>query len=263
MSRYFINLLFLIITWSAFNQNKPIDLNPKDTIEYKQSYGLGLGIDLSRIITGALDDNYKGFEIVADYRLTQNLYLAAELGTEEKTRQEDLYNFTTSGNYIKLGVNKNNYTNWYGEQNLIYMGARLAFSTFDNTLNNYQYFDTNRYWSPDGFANGSDIPEKFSGLTATWIEGVFGTKVELFSNLYMGASIRLGLILSQKEDDDERFPNLWIPGFNKVTWDSNFGIGYNYSISYYLPLYKKKNKIKKKIENSTEPEGPPKPKERL
>lgn len=261
MSRYFINLLFLLITCLVFSQSKPIDLNPKDTVEYKQSYGLGLGIDLSRIITGALDDNYKGFEIVADYRLTQNLYLAAELGTEEKTRQEDLYNFTTSGNYLKIGVNKNTYANWYGERNLIYMGGRLAFSTFDNTLNNYQYFDTNRYWSPDGFSNGSDVPEKFSGLNATWIEGVFGTKVEVFSNLYMGASIRLGLILSQNED--ERFPNLWIPGFNKVTWDSNFGIGYNYSISYFLPLYKKKNKIKKKIELSSEPQGPPKPKERL
>ena len=261
MSRYFINLLFLLITCLVFSQSKPIDLNPKDTVEYKQSYGLGLGIDLSRIITGALDDNYKGFEIVADYRLTQNLYLAAELGTEEKTRQEDLYNFTTSGNYLKIGVNKNTYANWYGERNLIYMGGRLAFSTFDNTLNNYQYFDTNRYWSPDGFSNGSDVPEKFSGLNATWIEGVFGTKVEVFSNLYMGASIRLGLILSQNED--ERFPNLWIPGFNKVTWDSNFGIGYNYSISYFLPLYKKKNKIKKKIELSSEPQGPPKPKERI
>jgi hypothetical protein len=64
----------------------------------------------------------------------------------------------------------------------------------------------------------------------------------------MGASIRLGLILAQKED--ERFPNLWIPGFNKVTNDSRFGVGYNYSISYFLPLYKKKNKNKKKIQAS-------------
>ncbi|MEP2237412.1 MAG: DUF6048 family protein, partial [Maribacter sp.] len=227
MSRFFTSLLFILISCSVLSQNKPIDLNPKDTLVHKQSYGISLGIDLSRIITGALDDNYQGFEIVADYRLTQNLYLAAELGNEEKTRQEDLYNFTTSGNYIKLGINKNTYANWYGEHNLIYMGARLGFSTFENTLNNYQYFDTNRYWNPDSFANGSDIPENFSGLNATWIEAVFGTKVEIFNNFYMGASVRLGLLLHQKEDD--RFPNLCIPGFNKVTWDSNFGIGYNYS----------------------------------
>lgn len=230
----------------AFGQSKPIDLNPKDSVEYKQSYGLRLGVDLSRPIMSFLNDNYTGLEIVADYRLNQNLYLAAELGTEDKTKQEDLFNFTTSGSYLKVGVNKNNYANWYGEQNLIYIGGRLAFSTFENTLNNYQYFDTNRYWNPDDFATGSEVPENFSGLSATWLEAVFGTKVELFSNIYMGASIRLGLLLSQKED--ERFPNLWIPGFNKVTNDSRFGVGYNYSISYFLPLYKKENKVKKIVD---------------
>lgn len=230
----------------AFGQSKPIDLNPKDTIVYKQSFGIRLGIDLSRPITSFLDDNYTGLELIADYRINQSLYIAAELGNEKKTGQEDLFNFTTSGSYLKVGVNKNNYSNWYGERNLIYIGGRLAFSTFENTLNDYQYFNTNRYWNPDNFAGGTgEVPEKFSGLAATWLEAVFGTKVELLPNIYMGASIRLGLLLAQKED--ERFPNLWIPGFNKVTRDSRFGVGYNYSISYFIPLYKKQNKVKKKI----------------
>lgn len=248
MSRFFINLLFILATCLAFGQSKPIDLNPKDSVKYKQSYGLRIGVDLSRPIVSFLDENYTGFEIVADYRLNQNLYLAAELGTEDKTKQEDLFNFTTSGSYLKVGVNKNNYANWYGEQNLIYIGGRLAFSTFENTLNNYQYFDSNRYWNPDGFAPGSEVPENFSGLSATWLEAVFGTKVELFSNIYLGASIRLGLLLSQKED--EGFPTLWIPGFNKVTSDSRFGVGYNYSISYFIPLYKKGDKVNKNIQET-------------
>ena len=249
MSRFFTNLSFILFTCLVFAQDKPIDLNPKDSVEYKQSYGIRIGIDLSRPLISFLDNNYTGFEIVADYRLKQNLYIAAELGNEEKTKQEDLFNFTTSGSYLKVGINKNNYANWYGEQNLIYIGGRLAFSTFENTLNNYQYFNTNRYWSPDTFSNGTrEVPQNFSGLSATWLEAVFGTQVELFSNIYMGASIRLGLLLAQKED--ERFPNLWIPGFNKVTNDSRFGVGYNYSISYFLPLYKKKNKNKKKIQAS-------------
>lgn len=239
----------------AFGQSKPIDLNPKDSIEYKQSFGLSLGADISRIIRSTLDDNYKGFEIVADYRLTPNLYIAAELGNEEKTKQEDLYNFTTSGNYIKVGVNKNNYTNWYGEHNLIYVGGRIAFSTFENTLNNYQYFDTNRYWNTDDFANGSTVPEKFPGLTATWLEGVFGTKVEVFKNLYVGGSIRLGILLSPNPKSFERFPILYIPGFNKTTNDSRFGVGYNYSISYFLPFYKKKKKSLEKAISTNEDNG--------
>ena len=254
MSRFFISLSILLMGCTAFSQSEPIDLNPKDTVVYQQSYGLRLGIDVSRPIISSLDDNYTGFEIVADYRFNQKLYIAAELGNEKKTKQEDLFNFTTSGSYLKVGVNKNTYANWYGEQNLIYIGGRLAFSTFQNTLNDYQYFNTNRYWSPTGFTNGTgNVPENYSGLSATWLEAVLGTNVELFSNVYMGASIRLGLLLAQKED--ERFPNLWIPGFNKVTNDSRFGVGFNYSISYFLPLYKKKNQIKIKTEDTTEVEN--------
>jgi len=240
MLRFFISLYAFFMIPMAFCQSEPIDLNPKDTLDFKQTYGLRLGIDLSRPIISFLNDGYTGLEIVADYRLNKNLYVAAEIGNEEKSKQEDLYNFTTSGSYLKVGINKNTYANWFGEQNLIYMGGRIGFSTFENTLNNYQYFNTNRYWSPDGFANSNAAPENFSGLSASWLEAVFGSQVELFANIYMGASIRLGFILTQKEN--ERFPNLFIPGFNKVTDNSRFGVGFNYSISYFLPLYKKKDK---------------------
>ncbi|MFS4456600.1 DUF6048 family protein [Maribacter sp. 2304DJ31-5] len=252
MLRYFISLLLFLslIGGYSYGQDKPIDTRPKDTVVYKQSYGLRAGIDLSRPILGFLDDDYTGVEIVADYRLTQTLYIAGELGNEEKTKQEDLLNFTTSGSYIKIGVDNNTYANWYGEQNSIFIGGRLAYSTFSHTLNNYQYFDSNRYWNPDGFAPGSDVSEEFSGRSAAWIEAVFGTKVELFANIFLGASVRLGFLFT--DTSDTRFPDLWIPGFNKVTDGSKFGVGYNYSISYFLPFYKKKNKTKKKIAETGE-----------
>jgi len=227
-------------------QSKPIDTQPKDTVVYQQAFGIRVGLDLSRIIMSSLDDNYTGLELVADYRLTEDLFLAAELGNEDKTRQEDLYEFNTSGSYIKVGVDRNTYANWYGERNLIFYGGRLGFSTFNNTINNYQIFDTNRYWNPEGFATGSETPEEISGRTATWIEAVLGTKVELLPNIYLGASIRLGFLFT--DANEGRFPILYVPGFNKVTWDSKFGVGYNYSISYFLPLYKKKNKVKKVAE---------------
>lgn len=243
MLRYIISLGIFLGTTSIFAQSKPIDTQPKDTVVYEQSYGLRLGLDLSRIIMSSLDDDYTGLEIVADYRLTEDLYLATELGNENKTRQEDLYNFNTTGSYLKVGVDRNTYANWYGEQNLIFYGGRFGFSTFNNTLDNYRIFDNNRYWSPDDFAVGSETPEEFSGRTASWIEAVLGTKVELLPNIYLGASVRLAFLFTDAQDG--RFPILYVPGFNKVTWDSKFGVGYNYSISYFLPLYKKKNKAKK------------------
>ncbi|WP_027077570.1 DUF6048 family protein [Maribacter antarcticus] len=246
MLKYFISLTLVLSMVTVFAQGKPIDTQPKDTIIYQQSYGIRVGFDLSRIIISSLDDNYTGLELVADYRLTQDLYLAAELGNEDKTKQEDLYEFNTSGSYIKVGIDRNTYANWYGERNLIFYGARLGFSTFSNTINNYQIFDTNRYWNPEDFATDSETPEEFSGRNASWIEAILGTKVELLPNIYLGASIRLGFLFT--DANEGRFPLLYVPGFNKVTWDSKFGVGYNYSISYFLPLYKKKNKIKKVTE---------------
>ncbi|WP_395076160.1 DUF6048 family protein, partial [Flavobacterium sp.] len=35
------------------------------------------------------------------------------------------------------------------------------------------------------------------------------------------------------------FDNLYIPGFNR-TYDGKFGVGWNYTISYFIPLYKSK-----------------------
>lgn len=242
--------MFLMVSF-VWSQSKPIDLQPKDTLQKTQKYGLRVGVDLSKILLSTLDENYTGLELVGDYRLKQNLYIAAELGNEKLTKQEDLYNFTTSGSYLKLGVDYNVYENWFGMNNLIHVGGRYAFSTFGNTLNNYQIFSTNRYFENEQFAFGSDVAEEFSGLNASWIEAVIGTKVELFSNLYLGASVRLGILITNKEDN--RFPNLWIPGFNKVTDNSRFGASYNYTISYFIPLYKKTKETKKIIQEKTPP----------
>jgi hypothetical protein len=235
-------------------QSKPIDLQPKDTIAYKQPYGLRAGIDLSRPALAFFNSDYTGLEIVGDYRLTQNLYLAGELGNEKRTSQEELtnidiasstplYNFTTTGSYLKLGVDLNTYENWYGMNNSIFIGGRYAFSTFSQTVNSSFIYDSNRYWNADGFAPGTINNIEYGSLNASWLEFLLGIKTELFANFYLGATVRLGFLISNKEADN--FPNLWIPGFNKVTEGSNFGVGYNYSISYLLPLYRKAKSPKK------------------
>lgn len=252
MLKYIISLSFIFLVSVGWSQSKPVDLQPKDTLQKTERYGIRAGIDLSKILQSTLDEDYTGFELVADYRLKSNLYLAAELGNEKATKQEDLYNFTASGSYLKFGVDYNTYENWFGMSNLIYIGGRYAFSSFSQTLNNYQVFSTDRYFEEGEFANGSDVPVAFSSLSASWLEAILGVKVELFSNIYLGASVRLGLLVSNKEP--ENFQNLWIPGFNKVTDNSKFGSSYNYSITYFIPLYKKKKQPKKQVV-SPEPES--------
>lgn len=240
MLKYFTNILILLVSFCGFAQAN----STKDTITYKQKYGLRVGVDLSRVVLSFVDEDYTGIEFVGDYRLRENLFIAGELGNETRTDTEGvgssaLYNFTTSGNYLKLGLDFNTYNNWFGEQNFITIGGRLAFSSFSQTLNSFSIFNSDRFFNED-FVNIATSPEEFSGRTASWLELVVGFKTEVFSNIYMGITARLGFLIT--ESDQERFPNLWIPGFNKVTDNSNFGIGYNYTISYFLPLYKKAKK---------------------
>ena len=242
MLKYIISTFLFICCFIGYGQENNSQA-AIDSVAYKQTYGLRVGVDLSRPLRGFLTEGYSGLELVGDYRLSFKLYLAGELGNEQRTKQEDLYNFNTSGSYIKLGVDFNTYDNWYGEQNMIYFGGRYAFSTFSQTLNNYQIFDSNRYWSPDGFAEGSSEPIKFEGLNASWLELVAGIKAELFARIYLSSSVRLGFLLTNK--DPENFKNLFIPGFNRVTDGARFGVGYNFTLSYLIPIYKKTKTLKK------------------
>lgn len=205
----------------------------KDTVKPTKTerYGIRAGLDLHRLAKSLYDTDYKGFEIVADYRLTKKIYIAGEFGNEKKTVDEDQLNFTTSGSYIKLGFDYNTYHNWLDMENMIFVGMRYGGSTFSQQLNSYIIYNTNPY-----FGQTTNYPgQKFDGLNASWLEFVTGIKAELFNNLYLGFSVRLNYLVSEKKP--ENFDNLFIPGFNR-TYDGKFGVGFNYGLSYFIPLYK-------------------------
>lgn len=233
MSKSFFSLL-LLVSFSSFGQeNKPLTdtVSPAPAVA-SQRYGLRVGADLYRFGRSFYDDDFNGFEIVADYRLSKKYYAAAELGTVDFTVDDDQLNFTTKGSYIKIGFDYNAYENWLDMENMIYAGMRYGFSTFSQNLNSYTIYDPSNY-----FEEVTQYPDRnYSGLTAHWIEVVGGVKAELFNNLYLGFSIRLNMLLSESKPDN--FANLYIPGFNR-TYEGNFGAGFNYSISYFIPLYKK------------------------
>ena len=209
--------------------------NAQDSIQkFPERYGLRVGVDLHRLSKSFYDDNYRGLEIVGDYRLTKKFYIAGELGNEEKTVDDDRLNFTTNGSYFKVGFDYNAFENWLNMENMIYAGMRVGFSSFDHQVNSYKiYENNNNYYGQTIIATG----EKFSGQTASWVEIVGGVKAELFNNLYLGFSVRLNYLISNKEP--ENFANLYIPGFNR-TYDGKFGAGFNYTLSYFIPIYKKK-----------------------
>lgn len=201
-------------------------------------YGLRVGVDVVKLTRSVIEDNYQGLEITGDYRLTKKYYLAAEIGNENKTANEDRVNYTTKGTYLKVGFDYNVYENWLDMENLIYVGLRYGVSSFEHTLNSYSiYSPENPYFTetPDIISG-----EKFGGLSSHWMEAVVGMKAEILNNLYAGFSIRINRFISNKEPNG--FQNLYVPGFNK-TYSGDFGMGFNYTLSYFIPIYKKKAKI--------------------
>jgi hypothetical protein len=80
------------------------------------------------------------------------------------------------------------------------------------------------FWRDPPVASGA----KFNDLTASWIEVVAGLKAKVFDNVFIGFSL-----VSKKAFDNP------IPGFNR-TYDGDFGVGLNYTVSYFIPIFKKK-----------------------
>jgi len=223
-------MALVLVSLSTTAQEKP-----KDTLTSGKTerYGIRVGVDLHRLSKSFYDTDYKGFEITGDYRFSKRIYIAGELGTEEKTVDEDQLNFTTKGSYFKVGFDYNAYENWLDMENMIYVGMRYGISSFSQELNSYTIYNTNPYFGQTTIVSGKE----YDGLTASWIEIIGGVKAELFNNLYLGFSARLNYLVSNKKPDN--FDNLFIPGFNR-TYDGKFGVGFNYTLSYFIPLYKSK-----------------------
>lgn len=222
---------------------KPSAAEKKDTIVpvKKDRYGVRVGVDLYKLTRTLYDENYKGIELVGDYRLTKNYYAAVEVGNENKTTEDDRLNSTTKGTYLKVGFDYNLYENWLDMENIISIGLRSGFSSFSQELNSYKTYNPYPYWGEMPWKSSG---EKFNGLSASWVEVVAGLKVKVFNNIFVGFNVRMNTLLFNKKPSDN-FENLYIPGFNR-TYAGNFGAGFSYTVTYFVPLYKKIAKPTKK-----------------
>lgn len=227
-------LIFLLLTSIVFHSSIVFGQQPgTDTVDTREKYGLRLGIDLTKPVRSFLEENYQGLELKGDYRLYEDLYLAAEIGNEQNVISEVNVTASAKGSYIKLGANYNVYENWAGMQNLIFVGLRYGFATFSSELQEYSIYTTNPYFEPDIRTEGRE----FNNLTAGWVEVQLGVKVEVLNNVYLGTHLQLKRMVNETQPNN--FDNLYIPGFNRTYDESTWGVGYGYSISYLLPFYKR------------------------
>ena len=123
-------IVMMLLSTATFSQEETTETpeTTKDSVVGSSKYGLRLGGDLSKLVRTFIDDDYTGFEINADYRLTKRLYLAGELGTEERTLENEYLNSTAKRSYFKAGIDYTLYKNWLDMENLIYSGFRVGVS---------------------------------------------------------------------------------------------------------------------------------------
>ncbi len=234
MKRKHILLFYISMMFVSFSGMAQQETVTNDSITKKnEKYGLRVGADISKPLRTLLEDGYTGFEVIADFRVSERFYAAAEIGNEKKDRFEANLNSKTSGSYAKVGFDFNAYNNWLGMNNAIHGGLRYGFSTFTQELLAYGIYTTN----PTFPASFRTDPREFTGLTAHWAELIVGVKTEIFNNLYLSVNLQLKRKIS--EDKPDNFDNLYIPGFNRTYDFSEFGVGYGYSISYLIPIFKK------------------------
>jgi hypothetical protein len=240
-----LSIISLIFTVSWVNaQEVAEENNTRETLKAeevidslqkreKKPYTIRFGIDLSKPIMAQLNKDFFGLELVGDIRLFSELYGAIELGNERKTQQSERINFTTSGSYLKFGFDYNMYKNWKGMNNAIYLGMRLCNSFHNQEVNEYQPYQLDHYWNTEIIKQGPEIREQ-DALQARWLEIIAGIKVKMFNNIYMGFSFRLNRLMNDTLPDN--FDNLHIPGFNKKTDENVWGAGFNYTITYAIPV---------------------------
>ena len=234
---FYISLLSIYNSVGQENYN--IIINDSLNLKKEKSINLRVGFDMYRIILSRVSDDFDGFEIVGDLKVSEDFFIALELGNLNTTKQVEQVNFTTKGNYFKVGFDYNMFENLEGMNNHITLGTRIGSSRHDQTLNSYTILDRTRYWSnsdlpiTNGFATG-ERPD----LNALWFEIVLNFKVQILKNIYTGISLRLNRLISDKIPSN--FDNIYIPGFNKKTQDNVFGAGFNYTLTYNFSLLPKK-----------------------
>tara|TARA_X000000368_G_C23043716_1_gene718150 strand:+ start:1567 stop:2256 length:690 start_codon:yes stop_codon:yes gene_type:complete len=229
MLKYYISIILAFNFFiNSFSQTEA------DSISIKNKFGLRAGVDLSKLLNSAFNDDYEGFEVSADLRILKNIYISAEIGTEKKIISNDYLNTEAKGNYLKAGGDYNMYTNWLGMDNLIYSGFRIGFSNFSQTINSYTIYDVNNQpWGQATYYN----PIVSDNLNALWMEFIVGIKTQVLNNLFLGFNIQLKNLISDKTKNN--IDNIYIPGFNRTYDSSSLGSGFSYSISYLVPIIKK------------------------
>lgn len=193
------------------------------TIKPAYIHQVRLGFDIGRIAFNRMFPSRQGYELQADYKLRNDLYLAAEAGFGIGNIDYDFLKYTTNGTFLRLGIEKSLFTPLNDRDfDIAFIGVRYGIGA--GKRNEATYFVPSPFGGKTkGFAEAQDF-------VVHWAELTGGIKVELWKGLFAGWNIR-GKFLFNAKTFRDLAPN-YIPGYGKG--DKNSIFDFNFYISYAL-----------------------------
>lgn len=231
--KYFLigKLICLLGPYAAYcQQEKP---------EMKRDFSpaaLRIGISVTDLLQPFIYGNLeKAYAVQADLSIDRFM-LVADVGTAQYARAWEpqdtlasLYQYSTKGNYFKVGVDVNflkdkEANTRFAKDDVIFWGLRYANSSFTaNTT-----FDLE-----DEFGvYEKTVVESNDELRAWWIEMVAGIKIEVFKNVFLGYTMQFRFL--KRSSEEATLSPYDTPGFGSTNKKNTFG--FDYYVFYRIPF---------------------------
>jgi hypothetical protein len=213
-------VLLLISSFQCFPQKQG------DVWRYE---GPRVGIDLSRFLVPYMQTGKRnGWEIQTDVPYKGNWFPTFEIGMQWFDDKRDGFHYKNNGTYARLGIDMNIVKfQSLKDHDFVFIGARYGYSKFNQETDGIAI---SNYWG----AIISSVPSR--AMDAQWAELVFGMKGEIFSNFFLGWSLRAKFPVSVTKDPNIK-PYI-IPGIGKITGGTPFD--FSFGVYYRFPVFRTK-----------------------
>ena len=188
----------------------------KDSLQIskKRTGNLFLGVDLFNPAMSFFTDK-QGGQAMVSYKVYKKWNAVAEVGFEKNHYDELDWDIDVNGLYFKLGFNWFISQDYEDASNGFYTGARFAYATYKQTVNQYPIRVSGNQVDQYG-----SLPEE--NVSAYWVEILGGARVRLIGNFYADVSVRPEIYVGSKKQ--EGLDPLVIPGYGKDIGPINFSV---------------------------------------
>jgi len=182
------------------------DKNPKTSVKVPLYQGITLGVELGGPVSRLVSNNWSTSANI-DINLSNKYFPTFEVGRDviHKTGETGVQ-FSSTGSYLKGGINIPIVSHGAHAQDLFYIGIHYGYSSFDYSLTNLSY--SGGYWGQP-----TTLSLTNEHATAGWADIVAGVRVKIWGPFSMGWSIHY-LTLLHLSNGEHSVPQ-YIPGYGQ------------------------------------------------